>query len=193
MVYEVNWDIVLGVLIALFIDVVRWYAIDRSRLRVEMGRQGKEYSENLRKVKEGDAKGYFRDNYRLFASFLSVHSQIQQTLSAEKGPDEQATIKPETRRQLRELMPGFLEAYNGLRDSGYMALLPNELGRQIYRYASYLGVFNALLQKAEETDIMGDEKLRGMWLEIPVMGGYITNGFRYIMGVDSLEVPALNK
>jgi hypothetical protein len=191
MAYEVNWDIVLGVLIAVFIDIVRWYAIDRSRLRSEAGKYSKEYSENVKKVRENDAKGYFRENYRLFASFLSIHSQIQQTIGEEKGSDSQATIKPETREKLKELMPRFFDAYNGLKDSGYIVLLPNELGKQIYRYASYLNVLNALLQKAEDADIMGDEKLRNMWLEIPKMSGYITNGFRYILGVDSLEVSSL--
>jgi len=46
-----------------------------------------------------------------------------------------------------------------------------------------------LLQTAEETDIMGDEKLRSMCLEIPAIGESITNWFRYITGVDSLETP----
>ena len=190
MEFTVNWDIVTGVLIVVFIDIVRWFAVDRGRLKLEIGKYGKEYQENLRRMRESDAKGYFRDNYRLFAGFLSVHHQVQQALSEETGQEE-AQLRAETRERLRSLLPRFFEAYGGLRDSGYMALLPGELSRQVYRYAGYLNVVNALLKKEEDTDIMGDEKLRAMWMEVPVIGRYITEGFRYLLGVDGLEVAPL--
>ena len=169
--------VVIGGLIVLSSSLVTEYM--RSK------REEKRWREEEKSEREKSATEFFRNNYGILAPFLAMCSEWGLIMGGSLMLGEK--IEKTQGERIIGLFPKFLKAYRDIASTGYLELLPPDLRDQMFRMGSFLSAIARIFKEKPKYEDW-DDKDHEFLFRFAEIKGFVRNGIRQLLNVESLEV-----
>lgn len=148
-------------------------------------REEKRWREEKKSEREKSATEFFRNKYSILAPFLAMCSEWGLIMGGSFMLGEK--IEKTQGERIIGLFPKFLKAYRDIASTGYLELLPPDLRLQMFRMGNFLRAIAVELEKKPELPDWDDKDLEFLF-KFAEIQGYVRNGIRQLLNVESLEV-----